>query len=109
MTQERRPPLYVINELLNAGAEICAHDPVAFDGASKKSIPSGVKKARVSYEACEGADALFISTEWNEYRQPDFGKLLYLMKSPVIVDGRNMYSPRAMKNMGFRYFCVGEP
>ncbi len=103
------PALYVINELLTAGAEICAHDPVAFDGASKDSIPSGLKKARTSYEACEGANALFISTEWNEYRQPDFGKLLSVMKSPVIVDGRNMYSPQSMKKMGFRYFCLGEP
>ncbi len=102
------PAIYIMRELMREGATVCAHDPVAFDGAAKNSIPSGVERARTSYEACKGADALFISTEWNEYRQPDFGKLLSTMKSPVVFDGRSIYSPQAMKKMGFRYFCVGE-
>ncbi len=103
------PAVHIMNELMNEGAEITAHDPVAFDGAAKNSIPPGVKRARTSYEACEGADALFVSTEWSEYRQPDFDKLLSIMKSPVIVDGRNIYSPRDLEKLGFRYFCIGEP
>lgn len=102
------PAIYVMNGLLREGAAVCAHDPVAFDGAAKSSIPSGVERAGTSYEACEGADALLVSTEWNEYRQPDFGKLLSVMKSPVIFDGRNIYSPQKMKDMGFQYFCAGE-
>ncbi|QMU56586.1 MAG: nucleotide sugar dehydrogenase [Candidatus Mycalebacterium zealandia] len=102
------PAIYIMNKVLSEGAEVSAHDPVAFDGAAKDFIPSGVKRARGPYDACEGADALFISTEWNEYRQPDFGRIFSIMKSPVIVDGRNIYSPAEMKNMGFRYFCLGE-
>lgn len=103
------PAIHMMRELMREGVTVCAHDPAAFDGAAKSSIPSGVESARSSYEACEGADALLICTEWNEYRQPDFGRLLSVMKSPVVFDGRGIYSPQAMKNMGFQYFCVGEP
>ncbi len=103
------PSIYIMSRLIEEGVTVCAHDPVAFDGAAKDSIPPGVKRARTSYDACDGADALFVSTEWNEYRQPDFGRLLSVMKSPVVFDGRNIYSPKTMKKMGFQYFCVGEP
>lgn len=102
------PAIHIMREVMREGAEVRAHDPVAFDGAAKRFIPSGIKRVPCLYEACEGADALFISTEWNEYRQPDFSRLLSVMKSPVVVDGRNIYSPAEMKKMGFRYFCLGE-
>ena len=63
--------------------------------------------ARKSYEALKGADALVIATEWNEFREPDFTRMRKLMKSPVIFDGRNIYSPAQMKSLGFTYYSVG--
>jgi UDPglucose 6-dehydrogenase len=60
-----------------------------------------------SYDALAGADALAIVTEWNEFREPDFKKMRQLMKSPVVFDGRNIYSPEHMRALGFTYFSVG--
>ena len=63
--------------------------------------------ARKSYDALKGADALVIATEWNEFREPDFARMRKLMKTPVIFDGRNIYSPDQMKALGFTYYSVG--
>jgi UDPglucose 6-dehydrogenase len=60
-----------------------------------------------SYEALKGADALAIVTEWSEFREPDYGKMRKLLKSPVIFDGRNIYSPATMKEQGFTYMSIG--
>ena len=60
-----------------------------------------------SYEALAGVDALAIVTEWNEFREPDFKKMRQLMKSPVVFDGRNIYSPEHMRDLGFTYFSFG--
>ena len=60
-----------------------------------------------SYDALAGADALAIVTEWNEFREPDFAKMQSLMKSPVVFDGRNIYSPEQMRALGFTYFSIG--
>ncbi|MCY4043002.1 MAG: UDP-glucose/GDP-mannose dehydrogenase family protein [Candidatus Dadabacteria bacterium] len=103
------PAIYIMEELMSEGANVRAHDPVAFDGAAADSIPSAIVRAKTPYEACEGADALFVSTEWSQYRQPDFERVRAVMKSPVIFDGRNIYPRGEMEEMGFRYFCAGEP
>ena len=60
-----------------------------------------------SYDALTGADALAIVTEWNEFREPDFAKMRELMRSPVVFDGRNIYSPEHMRALGFTYFSIG--
>ena len=60
-----------------------------------------------SYEALNGADALAIVTEWNEFREPDFARMRKLMKSPLVFDGRNIYSPEHMRALGFTYFSIG--
>ena len=60
-----------------------------------------------SYDALEGADALAVVTEWNEFREPDFAKMRKLMRSPVVFDGRNIYSPEQMRALGFTYFSIG--
>jgi UDPglucose 6-dehydrogenase len=60
-----------------------------------------------SYEALSGADGLAIVTEWNEFREPDFAKMRQLMRSPVVFDGRNIYSPEHMRALGFTYFSIG--
>ena len=60
-----------------------------------------------SYDTLAGADALAIVTEWNEFREPDFKKMLQLLKTPVVFDGRNIYSPEHMRALGFTYFSIG--
>ena len=60
-----------------------------------------------SYDALEGADALAVVTEWNEFREPDFAKMRQLMRTPVVFDGRNIYSPEQMRALGFTYFSIG--
>ena len=100
------PSLYVIEKLLSAGASVTVHDPVAMENA-KALLGESVSYADSNYNACEGADALVIHTEWNEYRQPDFYKILELMNGDVIFDGRNLYKPSSLKDMGIKYFGVG--
>lgn len=100
------PSLYIIEKLLSAGALVTVHDPVAMDNA-KAHFGAKVSYADSNYNACEGANALVINTEWNEYRQPDFIKIKELMDGEVIFDGRNLYNPDSLKEIGFKYFGVG--
>jgi UDPglucose 6-dehydrogenase len=100
------PSATIILELLKAGAEIRAYDPVANEKA-KKALPAKVQLCSTSYSALEGADALIVVTEWNEFRNPDFLKIKELLKSHVIFDGRNIYDPKKMKAEGFTYYGIG--
>ncbi|MCZ6638811.1 MAG: UDP-glucose/GDP-mannose dehydrogenase family protein [Candidatus Dadabacteria bacterium] len=100
------PSIYIIDKLLSAGALVTVHDPVAM-GNAKAHFGNKVDYAESNYEACEGADALVINTEWNEYRQPDFIKIKELMNGKVIFDGRNLYKPDTLKDLGLKYFGVG--
>lgn len=100
------PSIVIVEKLLRAGAEVSVHDPVALN------VARGVFGDRVSYSNNEydilrNADALAIVTEWNEYRNPDFERIGDLLKFPVIFDGRNLYEPRRMKELGFEYFPIG--
>ena len=98
--------LVLIEELLEAGAQVIAHDPVAMHETQRR-IGDQIKYADSSYAALDGADALVIVTDWNEYRHPDFGRIKEALKSPVVVDGRNLYDTRKMKNLGFTYASIG--
>ena len=100
------PSIYIIDKLLSAGALVTVHDPAAMDNA-KAHFGNKVDYAQSNYEACEGADALVINTEWNEYRQPDFIKIKELMNGKVIFDGRNLYKPDTLKDVGLKHFGVG--
>ncbi len=100
------PSLYIIEKLLSAGALVAVHDPVAMENA-KSHFGDNVEYAHSNYNACSGADALIINTEWNEYRQPDFQKLKELMRGNVIFDGRNLYKPHRLQEAGIKYFGVG--
>ena len=62
-----------------------------------------------SYDALEGADALVIVTEWNEFREPDFERMRKLMRRRSIFDGRNLYTPEQMRALGFTYYSIGRP
>ena len=102
------PALTLIETLLADGASICAHDPAAMDHA-RALLGDTVQYADGNYEALSGADALVIVTDWNEYRNPDFERIKKTLKQPVIVDGRNLYDPERMRDLGIRYYSVGRP
>jgi UDPglucose 6-dehydrogenase len=102
------PSLTLISDLLAAGAEVRAYDPVAGDQAEK--ILSGKKNIEIRHTsgaALEGCDALAIVTEWAEFRAPDFTALKKALKTPAIFDGRNLYDPAMVRGLGFEYFPVG--
>jgi UDPglucose 6-dehydrogenase len=100
------PALYNIEGLLNEGAIIHAHDPEAMDNV-KKIFGDRIKYFDTPYEAADGADAIFIATEWPEFRTPDFEKLSSSVRSKVIFDGRNVYELNVMKEQGYAYFSIG--
>lgn len=100
------PSITIIERLLDAGARIKAHDPEAMDEA-KKVFGSRIEYIQDNYEVLNGADALAVITEWNEFRRPNFEKVKDLMKTPVIFDGRNIYDPKEMRSMGFTYYGIG--
>jgi len=100
------PALYNIEELLKEGAKIKAHDPESMENV-KRLIGDRIQYSESFYEAAEGADAIFIATEWPEFRTPDFDKLTAALKNKVIFDGRNLYDLEQMKELGFTYFSIG--
>ncbi|HEX7979230.1 MAG TPA: UDP-glucose/GDP-mannose dehydrogenase family protein [Gemmatimonadaceae bacterium] len=100
------PSLVLVDELLEAGAEVVAHDPVAMHETQRR-IGDRITYAETSYAALPGADALVIVTDWNEYRHPDFGRIKDTLKKPVVVDGRNLYDRRKMATLGFTYASIG--
>jgi UDPglucose 6-dehydrogenase len=100
------PALTAIEDLLQAGASIIAHDPAAIPEARRR-LGSSVQFAGSGYDALAGADALVVMTDWNEYRHPDFERIRSLMRNPLIVDGRNLYDPHKMRRLGFAYHSIG--
>lgn len=99
------PSVVIINDLLALGAKIKAYDPVAIINA--KRILTGVEYSKDSYEAAKDADLLIVATEWNEFKQLDLEKIKNLMKQPIILDGRNIYSHQEARRLGFTYQGVG--
>jgi UDPglucose 6-dehydrogenase len=102
------PSIAVIEGLLARGARVQAHDPEAMQEA-RRVFGDRISYHRLNYDALAGADALLVITEWNEFRQPDFQRLKQLLRSPVIFDGRNVYEPEVMLEMGFTYYAIGRP
>ena len=100
------PALYNIEALLKEGAVIRAHDPEAMENV-RKIFGDKIEYFENPYEAAQGADAIFIATEWPEFRTPDFEKLSSTVKSKVIFDGRNVYELNVMKEHGYKYFSIG--
>jgi UDPglucose 6-dehydrogenase len=100
------PAITIIERLLEAGAKVQAYDPQAAQVA-KGIFGNRITIAKKSYDALTGADAMVLVTEWNEFREPDFGKMRKLMREPVIFDGRNIYSKEQMRGHGFTYFSIG--
>ena len=100
------PAIPIIEKLLAHGAIVRAYDPAA-GPVAKRLFDGRIALCEKSYDALVGADALAIVTEWNEFREPDFEKMRSLLKSPVVFDGRNIYSPGHMRELGFMYFSIG--
>ncbi|MCC6317740.1 MAG: UDP-glucose/GDP-mannose dehydrogenase family protein [Gemmatimonadaceae bacterium] len=100
------PSLVLIEALLAAGATVAAHDPAAMHEAKHK-LGERVAYAETNYQALEGADALVVVTDWNEYRHPDFARIKSALKQPVVIDGRNLYAASKMRQLGFTYDSIG--
>ncbi len=99
------PSIRIINSLKEKGAKIKAYDPIAINNA--KTIFKDINYCNNVYETAENADLLIVVTEWNEFRQLNLEKIKKIMKNPVILDGRNIYSPEEVKALGFTYQGVG--
>ncbi len=99
------PSIDIAHELTAAGATIRAYDPVAMDVA--RPILPAVQMCHDAYESATGCDAIIIVTEWNEFKQLDLEKLKGLLKTPIIMDSRNIYDPARMREMGFIYRAIG--
>ncbi len=102
------PALYIIDELLKRGASVCAYDPEAM-GNVKGIYGDRIGFAENQYDCLESADALIIATEWNEFRTPNFLKIVSSLKNKAIFDGRNLFETRAVKELGFHYDSIGRP
>ena len=100
------PALYNIDEITSLGATIQAYDPEAMENV-KGQIGDKIKYCEDEYEALRDADALFIATEWPVFRTPDFDKMSALLKNKVVFDGRNLYEPEDMREIGFTYYSIG--
>jgi UDPglucose 6-dehydrogenase len=100
------PALTIIEALLENGAEVSAYDPEAMINV-KNILFNRIHFAEHQYEALADADALVIATEWSEFRTPDFGRIISLLKNKVIFDGRNLFDLNKMEEMGFHYISVG--
>jgi len=100
--------LALIAELTAAGMQIRAFDPVAGGRAREILKPNAaVRICKEQYEALEGADALAVVTDWNQFRNPDFSRMRRLLTAPILFDGRNLYDPEVVAGLGFAYFSIG--
>src|SRR5689334_15867463 len=102
------PALEIISALTDAGATVSAFDPEAMNNV-KEILADRIHFAETQYECLENADALIIATEWNEFRTPDFEKIIQLLKEPVIFDGRNVFDIQSIEKKGFHYESIGRP
>jgi UDPglucose 6-dehydrogenase len=100
------PALYIIDALLKEGASVCAYDPEAVNNV-RALVGDNIDFSDNQYDCLEGADALIIATEWNEFRTPNFLKIVTALKNKVIFDGRNLFEADAIKELGFYYESVG--
>ncbi|MBU1167754.1 UDP-glucose 6-dehydrogenase, partial [Patescibacteria group bacterium] len=97
--------LTVVKSLVRSGAKVKAYDPVAMTDAEGE-LPK-IQYAKTAFEAVKNADALIVLTEWDEFKQVDLKRLKKELKSPNVFDGRNIYDPEEMKELGFNYISVG--
>lgn len=100
------PSLTIVNALVKAGAKVKVYDPIVGEKHGRGCFPK-VRFCRTAFEAAKDADALLILTEWNEFREVDLQQLKRIMRRPVLLDGRNIYDPTDVREMGFTYLGMG--
>ena len=100
------PALTLIESLLAVGATVTGHDPAAMHEAERR-LGTKIRYAKTNYDALDGADALVVVTDWNEYRFPDFARIKAALSKPIVIDGRNLYDPAKMAQLGFTYRSIG--
>ena len=100
------PSVAIIQKLLELGAKVAAYDPVAMPNA-EFYFKDSIRYAEDEYAALNGSEALLVVTEWNEFRNPDFGLMKSKLKQPLIFDGRNIFEPDKMQELGFTYYSIG--
>lgn len=104
------PATAFVSAVLNAGATVCAHDPQANDEALQLfEGRAGFTVSEDPYDALEGADALTLLTEWRQYWAPDYRRMHEAMRTPVLIDGRNIWNPQRVRQRGFTYYGIGRP
>ncbi|MFB3915423.1 MAG: UDP-glucose/GDP-mannose dehydrogenase family protein [Terriglobales bacterium] len=103
------PAISIIESLLAEGSEIQAFDPAAMPHACEVLPQTGIRFAGSAYEAIEGADALLVLTEWQDFKDLDFARVRSLLHYPIIIDGRNLFDPQTMREHGFTYLSMGRP
>ena len=97
----------LVNDLLQEGAIVHAYDPKAMDKVAELNLCKGATLAKSALEAVQNAEALVLATEWNEFQRIDFEHVRKAMYTPIIFDGRNLFDPETMKELGFRYYGIG--
>jgi len=100
------PALTLIEAVLAVGGTIAVHDPAAM-AEGRRRLGDRIRYADSNYDALEGADALVIVTDWNEYRHPDFNRMKRALRRPIVIDGRNLYNPDRLRSLGFVYDSIG--
>lgn len=101
------PAIVIIDQLLAAGAQVKAYDPIAMKEAQEHYIGDKITYCENAYEACVDADALLLVTEWSEFRIPSWNVLSKLLKNKLVFDGRNIYDPAYLKELGFTHHGIG--
>ncbi len=100
----------IVNDLVKEGALVTAYDPKGMENVREfELIPASVKLASSALEAADGAEALVLATEWKEFKEVDLAELKAKMHTPLIFDGRNLFDSTAMRELGFKYRCIGRP
>jgi len=103
------PAISIVEGLISEGAEIQAYDPAAMERAQEALPHGGVRFVNSGYDAAEGADALLVLTEWNEFKLLDYVRVRKSLRYPIIIDGRNLLSPEEMRRLEFTYLSIGRP
>ena len=103
------PAISIIEWLINEGAQVQAYDPAAMERAREVLPTRGMLFVNSAYEAAEGADALLVLTEWDEFKHLDYARVRKSLRYPIIVDGRNLLSPEKMRKLDFTYLSIGRP
>jgi UDPglucose 6-dehydrogenase len=101
------PSITLIRGLLNCDASVYAYDPVAMTQANRSWLPNDVNYVDDVETLLKDADCAVLVTEWPEFEELDWKKLAPLMKNKILIDGRNIYDPKKMEELGFEYYCIG--